>query len=94
MHENYRKFDLKVTKWQQLQACNFHQCQQIVAVARWNHPMYSANSWNLDWFGEVLTPRICQFCLVWLHGSDYFLHEHLAKAPGINAKIGFEKYSQ
>ena len=32
------KFLLLDKKWQRLQYCNFHQCQHIFAVARWNHP--------------------------------------------------------
>ena len=34
----FRKFVLQGKRWQRLQNRNFHQLQQIFAVARWNHP--------------------------------------------------------
>ena len=37
------KFLLLDKKWQWLQYCNFHQCQHIFAVARWNHPYAVGN---------------------------------------------------
>ena len=42
----FRKFVSQGKRWQRLQNRNFHQLQQIFAVARWNHPYAYLASWG------------------------------------------------
>ena len=73
-------FILLDKKWQRLQYCNFHQCQHIFAVARWNHPNDVAllGSWvvfeNLPntnpWIIIAKSLNRFPWCLYWPVNTD------------------------